>query len=172
MSQVHVRRLEQPTRASYSRSTSTVCIGDSSVPYVAMAAAQLDAVVAVAIRAYATGAHITHFEGRVFVNQSHRHRRKCLYRRRCVTRRCALALDDQCRRSEWRVVCGIDYYCFGGFRDTARGDPLCRPLVPPRKAALLHVSCDESLLTSLRLIIVMLHLVVALSSAHSALRIY
>jgi hypothetical protein len=42
----------------------TIRIGDSYVPCIALAAAQLDAVVAIATRAYATGAHITHFESR------------------------------------------------------------------------------------------------------------
>jgi hypothetical protein len=82
------------------------------------------------------------------VDQTYRHRRKHIYRRRCGPRRCLLALDDQCRRPQWRFVCRINY-CSSGVRDTARGDTLHRPLVPPRKATLLHVSCDESIPTSL-----------------------
>jgi hypothetical protein len=145
MSQVHVRRLEQPTRASYSRS---IRIGDSSVPCIAMAAAQLDAVVAIVTRAYATGAHITHFDSRQFGDQTYRHCRKHIYWRRWGPRRCPLALDDQCWRAQWRFVCRISHYS-GRVRDTARGDTLHRPLVPSRKASLLHVSCDGFILTSL-----------------------
>lgn len=64
MPQIHIRRLEHPTRASYSRGIRT---GDSSTPCTALAAAQLDAVVSIATRAYATGkcpAITVHFASR------------------------------------------------------------------------------------------------------------